>query len=207
MNTETEAIKKRYDRLAPFFDTLEGMMEKMLFSAWRQRLWSRVKPGVILEIGVGTGKNFPYYPSAAQITAIDFSPKMLDQAQRKAVRQHRSVDLRLMDVQRLDFPDNSFDTAVGTFVFCSVPSPLLGLQEVRRILKPGGQLLLLEHVLSSRGLPAALMNFFNPLVVALAGANINRKTVENVRLSGFAEVDIDPRSSDIIKLIEARKPF
>ncbi|MGR8933721.1 MAG: class I SAM-dependent methyltransferase [Gammaproteobacteria bacterium] len=207
MNTETETIKRRYDRIAPFFDSLEGMMEKMLFGARRRRLWSRVEPGKVLEVGVGTGKNFAYYPSGAKITAIDFSTKMLAQARSKASRQQRPIDLRLMDVQQLEFPDDSFDTAVATFVFCSVPSPLQGLQEIRRVLKPGGRLLLLEHVISSRPLPAVLMNVFNPLVVTLAGANINRDTLANVLLSGFAEIHEDPISGDILKLIDARKPL
>lgn len=206
MNSETEIIKQRYDRIAPFFDTMEGMMEKLLFGTWRQRLWSRVEPGKILEIGVGTGKNFPYYPAGAEITAIDFSAKMLARAERKPA-PYGMPTLRLMDVQQLDFPDNSFDTAVGSFVFCSVPEPQQGLQEVRRVLKPGGRLLLLEHVLSSRRIPAALMNLCNPLVVALVGANINRNTVANVGLSGFAEVNVAPMSGDIIKLIEGRKPL
>jgi ubiquinone/menaquinone biosynthesis C-methylase UbiE len=207
MNSETEAVKKRYDRIAPYFDAVEGLMEKMLFGAWRRRIWDCVEPGKILEVGVGTGKNFPYYPAAAEITAIDFSAKMLAQAQRKAAGEKLRVDLRLLDVQAMDFPDNSFDTAIGTFVFCSVPLPLQGLKEVRRVLKPGGRLLLLEHVRSSNRLPAALMDFFNPLAAALVGANINRDTVENVRLSGFAEVGVDASSGDILKLIEARKPL
>jgi ubiquinone/menaquinone biosynthesis C-methylase UbiE len=204
MNTETEIIKHRYDRIAPFFDALEGAMEKMLFGAWRQRLWSRVEPGKILEVGVGTGKNFPYYPVGAQVAAIDFSAAMLARARRKIGLQ-QNVDLRLMDVQQLDFPDASFDTVIATFVFCSVPSPLQGLQEARRVLKPGGRLLLLEHVLSGKRWLAALMNAVNPLAVALVGANINRDTVQNVRLGGFSEVVVDPASGDVIKLIAARK--
>lgn len=206
MSNETETIKKRYDRIAPIFDAMEGMMEKLLFRVWRQRLWNKVETGKILEVGVGTGKNFPYYPAGAEMTAIDFSAAMLDRAKHKTAPQAQPI-LRLMDVQQLDFPDNSFDTVVGTFVFCSVPQPLQGLREVRRVLKPGGRLLLLEHVQSSHRVQAALMHFINPLVVYLVGANINRNTVDNVRLSGFAEVTVDPVSSDIIKLIEARKPL
>jgi phosphatidylethanolamine/phosphatidyl-N-methylethanolamine N-methyltransferase len=207
MKSETSSIKQRYDRIAPYFDAMEGMMEKLLFGTWRQRIWSRVEPGKVLEAGVGTGKNFPYYPATAEITAIDFSAKMLNRARRKAEKQKLRADLRLMDVERLDFPDHSFDTAIATFVFCSVPSPVQGLQELHRVLKPGGRLLLLEHVLSAKPWLAALMNLCNPLVVAAMGANINRDTVQNVRLAGFDEVHVDAASGDIIKLIEARKPF
>ncbi|MGZ8161128.1 MAG: class I SAM-dependent methyltransferase, partial [Methylobacter sp.] len=90
-------------------------------------------------------------------------------------------------------------------VFCSVPMPLKGLKELYRVCKPGGQVLLLEHVLSSKPVLAKIMNFINPFIVGLAGANINRNTVKNVKACGFASVRVDERSGDIIKLIEARK--
>ena len=130
---------------------------------------------------------------------------MLKQAARKKDRKQTTVEINLMDVQSLDFADNSFDTVIGSFVFCSVPLPLKGLKELYRVCKPGGQVLLLEHVLSSKPLIAKVMNFINPVIVALVGANINRNTVKNIKACGFASVRVDDRSSDIIKLIEARK--
>ena len=180
-------------------------MEGLFFKNWRKQLWSKVDGHHILEVGVGTGKNFDYYPARARITAIDFSQKMLDQATNKKKRKNIPVDLNLMDVQSLCYADNSFDTVIGSFVFCSVPLPLKGLKELYRVCKPGGQVLLLEHVLSSRPMIAKLMDFINPAVVALIGANINRNTVKNVKFCGFASVRVDECSSDIIKLIEARK--
>lgn len=206
MATATETIRQRYDRIAPYFDTLEAGMETMLFGRLRQRLWARVGDGKVLEVGVGTGKNFPYYPTAADITAIDFSPAMLERARRKAEKSALAVDLRLMDAECLDFPEHSFDTAIASFVFCSVPDPLRGLAELRRVLKPGGRLLLLEHVLSSKPWLAALMRRLNPLVVTAFGANIDRDTVGNVARAGFTDIAIDPVSGDIVKLLEARKP-
>lgn len=89
------------------------------------------------------------------------------------------------DVQALDFPAASFDTAIATFVFCSVPDPVLGLRELARVVRPGGQVLLLEHMRSAGPLAGALMDVLNPLVVRLMGANINRRTVENVRTAGL----------------------
>jgi ubiquinone/menaquinone biosynthesis C-methylase UbiE len=110
-----------------------------------------------------------------------------------------------MDIQSLCFADNSFDIVIASFVFCSVPQPLKGLKELYRVCKPGGQVLLLEHVLSSRPWLAGMMKLVNPGVLALAGANINRNTVKNVQACAFEWVHVDENSSDVIKLIEARK--
>lgn len=180
-------------------------MEGLFFRHWRKRCWALVEGHHILEVGVGTGKNFDYYPKDGRITAIDFSERMLKQAAQKRDRKQINVELELMDIQSLCFADNSFDTVIATFVFCSVPSAVKGMKELYRVCKPGGQVLLLEHVLSSNRVLASLMNLINPLVVALVGANINRNTVKNVKACAFSSVHIDQRSSDIIKLIEARK--
>ena len=205
MTVSGDKIRQRYDRLAPWFDGLEGFLEGLIFRRLRKKLWAMADGEHILEVGVGTGKNFGFYPEFARMTAIDFSPKMLEQAQRKRERKQVQVDLDLMDVQRLYYADNSFDTVVASFVFCSVPSPRKGLKEIYRVLKPGGQLLLLEHVLSSNKFMAMLMNFLNPLVLRLVGANINRQTIKNVQACQFRSIFIDPSSSDMIKVIRAVK--
>jgi ubiquinone/menaquinone biosynthesis C-methylase UbiE len=205
MTVSGDKIRQRYDRLAPWFDGLEGFLEGLIFRRLRKKLWSMADGEHILEVGVGTGKNFGFYPEFARMTAIDFSPKMLEQAQRKRERKQIQVDLDLMDVQRLYYADNSFDTVVASFVFCSVPSPRKGLKEIYRVLKPGGQLLLLEHVLSSNKFMAMLMNLLNPLVLRLVGANINRQTIKNVQACQFRSIFIDPSSSDMIKVIRAVK--
>ena len=205
MKSDSAAIKKRYDRIAPCFEGLEAVLEGLFFKNWRKKLWEKVDGYHILEVGVGTGKNFDFYPADTRITAIDFSQEMLKQATHKKDKKNIAVELDLMDVQSLCFADNSFDTVIGSFVFCSVPLPLKGLKELYRVCKPGGQVLLLEHVLSSKPVTAKVMNFINPAIVALVGANINRKTVKNVKACGFASVRVDERSGDIIKLIEARK--
>ena len=205
MSVSGDKIRQRYDRLAPWFDSLEGFLEGLLFRRLRKKLWAMAEGEHILEVGVGTGKNFDFYPAHSQMTAIDFSPKMLVQAKRKQERKQIKVHLDLMDVQTLCYADNSFDTVVASFVFCSVPQPRKGLKELYRVLKPGGQLLLLEHVLSSNKYMAAMMNLLNPLVVRLVGANINRQTVKNVQACSFRSIFIDPSSSDMLKLMRAVK--
>jgi ubiquinone/menaquinone biosynthesis C-methylase UbiE len=205
MKLDSPFIKKRYDRIAPYFDGIEAVMEGLFFKPWRKKLWAKVNGHHILEVGVGTGKNFEYYPVNARVTAIDFSPKMLERAAKKKRRKQIAVELNLMDIQSLYFADNSFDTVVASFVFCSVPLPHKGLKELYRVCKPGGQILLLEHVVSSKPIIAKLMHFLNPLVVRLVGANINRDTVKNVKACAFVSVRIDEHSGDIVKLIEAVK--
>ncbi len=180
-------------------------MERFRFARWRKLLWSKVEGGRILEVGVGTGKNFAFYPPGSEIVAIDFSERMIKRARKRAVRQDVAVTLHQMDVQNMSFPDASFDTVVATFVFCSVPDPAQGLREVVRICKPGGKVILLEHMISANRILAVLMNLLNPIVVRIAGANINRRTVQNVRNSGLVVERVTDLRPRIVKLIEARK--
>ncbi len=181
-------------------------MERAAFREWRGRLWSRVPQGHLLEVGVGTGKNMMFYPLGATVTAIDISPRMLARSQRRSAEIGRNVDLRLMDAQQLDFDDGVFDAAVATFVFCSVPNPLLGLRELGRVVRPGGDIWLLEHVRLDAPLRGRVMDLLNPLVVRLVGANINRRTVENVRLSGLTLVSVEQVTGNLVKLIHSRAP-
>jgi len=205
MQANSEKTKARYNRIAPYFDGLEGFLEGLFFRQWRKILWHKVQGEHILEVGVGTGKNFPYYPADSRITALDFSEKMLEQAKKKRQRQQVAVALELMDVQSLCYADNSFDTVIATFVFCSVPLPAKGLQELYRVCKPGGQVLLLEHVLSDNAIMASMMQIMNPLISAVCGGNINRQTVKVIQSCGFEKVRLDPASGNMIKLIQAIK--
>ena len=200
----TALTKARYNRIAPIFDGMEFLMERRA-KAWRRRLWDRIRPGKILEVGIGTGKNMGFYPEGAEICGIDLSDSMLALARSRANRESVAVELREMDVQTLDFPDNSFDAAVGTFVFCSVPDPILGLKELARVVKPGGQILLLEHVRLDGPLAGWLMDFINPLVQRMMGANINRRTVENARMAGLELESVeDMMANGLVKLILAK---
>jgi len=201
----TTQTRSRYNRIAPLHDLMEAFVKRRAFQKWRQRVWSTVEGKRVLEVGVGTGKNMPYYPQGSHVTAVDLSERMLARAKRRADELGIEVDLRLMDAQRLDFPERTFDAVVATFVFCSVPDPVQGLQELGRVLKRGGHVVLLEHVLVDRPLVGKLMQLLDPLVVRLVGAHIKRRTVENVKKAGL-HIDLVEElvPSGLVKLIIAR---
>ena len=196
--------RKRYNRIAFIYDFIEAPLEFLRMASWREKLRSCIIGDRALEIGVGTGKNLPYCPPGVKISAIDFSRRMLTRAREKALQNNLKVDFLEMDVQQLAFPDHFFDTVFATFVFCSVPDPVLGLKELRRVCKPDGRLLLLEHMRPGNPVLGFLFDLVNPLVVRMMGANINRMTIDNIKSAGW-QIKIDQRlSSDIVRWIEAK---
>jgi ubiquinone/menaquinone biosynthesis C-methylase UbiE len=202
---QTEVVRRRYDRIAPWYDCFEAPMEHLWFRAWRRRVWSVIEGDRILEVGVGTGKNLPFHPPDRAVVAVDLSERMLAQAKRGAAALGISVELTVMDVQSLGFPDGSFDTAIGTFVFCSVPEPCRGLAELRRVLRPGGKLILLEHVRADGRWAGRLLDALDPIVSRLIGAHVNRRTVAAVAESGFRLERVEALNR-LVRLIEARNP-
>lgn len=194
----TDIIRKRYNRTSLFYDCMDVMVKDEL----RARITGYSR-GKVLEVGVGTGKNLRFYSPDVEVTGIDFSPGMLKKAKRRA-QGLPNVTLYEMDVQNLGFPDDSFDTIIATCVFCSVPDPVKGFQELRRVCKPDGQLIFLEHIRSSNRFLGLMMDFFNPLAVRMIGANINRETLENIKKAEIDLVQVDTVGMEIVKLIIAK---
>ncbi|WP_410511340.1 methyltransferase domain-containing protein [Paenibacillus sp. BR2-3] len=177
----SKTIRNRYNRISGIFDVMERMIKKK----WRENLLKGLH-GTILEVGVGTGANLPYYPAEiSALTGIDFSPGMLRYAKVKARHSGLPVTLLEMDAQTMTFPDDSFDYVIATCVFCSVPDPVAGLTEIRRVCKAGGKVLLLEHMRSEQPVVGFLMDILNPVTVRMSGANINRRTLQNIEQAGF----------------------
>lgn len=144
---ETEAVRRVYEREAANYDRNVKLPERLLFSGGREWVCAQAE-GEVLEIAVGTGLNFPHYADGVRLTGIEFVPAMLDIARRRAVGLGRSVDLRLGDAQALEFEDATFDTVVCTLSLCTIPDDRAAVAEVRRVLRPGGRFVVLEHVRS-----------------------------------------------------------
>lgn len=172
-------IARRADRIAFLYDLIDAPMSALGGRRRRGRLLARAR-GRVLEVGIGTGLNLDLYPANVEITGIDLSPKMLARARRRAARLGLNVALEEANVEALPFADSTFDTVVGTCVFCCVADPLRGLQELRRVVKPDGQVLLLEHVRPENPVMGRIADLVSPITRRLIGPELNRRTEETV---------------------------
>lgn len=198
---EQAEVTKRYDRLARIYDIYDAPMEWMGTRKRRAQLVANAR-GSVLEVGVGTGKNLPHYRADAHVTGIDVSSGMLERAKVRARSLPVRAELVEADVQDLPFDDDSFDTAVGTCVFCSVADPIVGLRELSRVVRPGGQILLLEHVRPQNRFLGRLADIATVLTRRVFGFRANRRTEDNVRAAGLEIVDVE--RSGIWRTIVAR---
>lgn len=201
---DTSNIRKRYDRWAAAYDYLEGILEILAFRRWRKLLLTYAR-GRICEIGIGTGRNQTFYPQMASIFGFDISQGMLRRLRQKNSTRDKGLNLALMDAQKLALRDNSFDTMLATFVFCTVPEPVQALKEAWRACKPGGRLLLMEHVRSNNPIMGRLMDLLNPLALLWVGDNINRRTADNVKKAGWNLKELKRLGFGIVNIIVAEK--
>jgi ubiquinone/menaquinone biosynthesis C-methylase UbiE len=193
----------RYERIAWVYDLLDLPFEYARYRKIRPLLFHGLS-GRILDAGVGTGRNFPFYPPGSEVVGIDLSPAMLVRAERRRGLTH--VELRRMDVTRLDFTAHFFDAAVASFLFCTLPDELqvAGMRELGRVVKPGGIIRCLEYTRPSGGLRRALTRLWEPWVYWAYGAGFDRQTEKHVPQAGLQLVESRFVSDELIKLLAAR---
>lgn len=194
--------QRKWDAASRSFDLLSFADDHRL-GPHKRRLFTKIR-GATLMVAAGTGNDFKFFPPGHRILAIDISPGMLERAASKAARYEGEIELRQMDVCALDLADESFDTIVTVCTFCSVPKPIAGLRELRRVLRRDGQLLMFEHVRSNIGPLGIFLDLMMPIARRF-GPDLNRETVKNVQRAGFRIRREENVYLDVVKIIEAIK--
>lgn len=201
---DPEDLRRRWDKHAGSYDRQMARWERRLFGDTRQWVCQQAG-GEVLEVAIGTGLNLDHYPSQAQITGIDLSPGMLAHARNRAARLGRTVALREGDAQQLDFPDQRFDTIVCTFSLCAIPDDRRAVQEMVRVLRPGGKLLLADHVVSTSWPVRVLQALVELVTVPLADEHFRRRPITHVRGAGLEIERHDRFKLGIVERLAAGK--
>jgi ubiquinone/menaquinone biosynthesis C-methylase UbiE len=197
----------RYQRIAPFYDLLDLPFERRRYHALRPSLFHGLS-GRLLDAGVGTGRNFPFYPAGiSAVVGIDLSPRMLARAKRRRDLSPIPIELRQMDVTKLDFANNTFDAAVATFLFCVLPDQLQvpALQELGRVVKPGGPIRLLEYVRPRATLRRIISKIWEPWIAFAYGASFDRQTEKHLSVAGLKLDESRYVVDDLIRMICVRR--
>jgi ubiquinone/menaquinone biosynthesis C-methylase UbiE len=203
--SETERVRRIQDKTAPKYDRQMNFFDRILFAGGREWACSQTE-GEVLEIAVGTGRNLSHYPPGVKLTAIEYSPEMLAIARRRADEVGRPADLREGDAQALEFPDESFDSVVITLALCTIPDDRKAVREARRVLRPGGKLILLEHVRSPLLPVRSIQRAIEPLTVRFEADHLTREPLDYLAEEGFEVASSDRSRLGIVERIVARKP-
>jgi ubiquinone/menaquinone biosynthesis C-methylase UbiE len=198
--------QRKWDRAAATFDLMSAFGPELRWQPAKRLLFSQMKPGAdILFVALGTGLDIPCFPPRRTITAIDISPRMIERARKRVAAYEGTLSALVVDVGEMPFGDGRFDQAFTSCTLCSVPTPIEALREIRRVLKPGGELHMFEHT-GSRWFPFSLMmKAMTPLTRAI-GPEMDRDTTGNVRAAGFEIEAVRHVFLDVVKTIHARKP-
>jgi ubiquinone/menaquinone biosynthesis C-methylase UbiE len=203
---ETERVLRLYEKEARKYDREMNIFDRLLFAGAREWVCAQAT-GEVLEIGIGTGRNLPHYRHDVRLTGVELSPAMLEIARARARELGHEVELRIGDAQALEFPDQSFDTVVCTLSLCTIPDDEAAVAEMRRVLRPGGRLLLLEHVRSPL-LPVRLaQRLLDPLAVRFEADHLLREPLDHLRAEGFEVERLERSKLGIVERIAARKPI
>jgi ubiquinone/menaquinone biosynthesis C-methylase UbiE len=201
---DLDQLRRHWDRQSAGYDKKMDRAERLFGDT---RAWvCREAKGEVLEVAVGTGLNLGLYPEQTTVTGIDLSPAMLDLARKRAAELGREVDLRVGNAQRLEFENASFDTVVCTFGLCAVPDDRGAVDEMVRVLRPGGLLLLADHVVSTSAPIRALQALLELYSVRVQNEHFRRRPIEHVMAAGLAILRHDRFNKGIVERLAARKP-
>ena len=196
--------KRVWDKSAPGYDKQIAFFEKII-GGGREWLTSRAR-GRVLEVAVGTGRNLPHYPAGMTVTGIELSPAMLAIARRRAADLGRDFDLVEGDAEHLPWGDASFDTVVCALSLCTIPDPAAAIGEMKRVLVPGGRLLLLDHIGSSWPLIHGAQWLVERFTIRAAGEHFTRRQLPLVQAAGFQIVETERLRAGTAERIHAVKP-
>lgn len=204
---ETPTAKQRrvWDTAAPGYDRQIAFFERIWFGGGREWLADRAR-GRVLEVAIGTGLSLAHYPADVAVTGVDLSPEMLAQARDRAAELGRDVELLEGDAERLPVDDASYDTVVCALGLCSIPDPARAIGEMRRVLVPGGRLLLLDHVESSAAPLRGLQWLVERVTIRFAGEHFTRRQLPLVRRAGFDVVEVARLKAGTVERVHAVKP-
>jgi ubiquinone/menaquinone biosynthesis C-methylase UbiE len=206
-NGETPAARQKrvWDKSAPSYDKQIAFFEKIWFGGGREWLGQRAQ-GRVLEVAVGTGRDLPHYPADVIVTGIELSPAMLALARQRAAGLGRDVDLREGDAEHLPCGDASFDTVACALSLCTIPDPATAIGEMKRVLVPGGRLLLLDHIASTWPPIHAAQWLLERFTIRAAGEHFTRRQLPLVRAAGFRVVETERLKAGSVERIHAVKP-
>ena len=202
---EEERVRQVYERIAPRYDSVMNLMDRLLFAGGRDWVCERAT-GDTLEVAVGTARNLGRYSHEVRLTGIDASPAMLARARERAAALGVEVDLREGDAERLAFPDACFDSVVVTLGLCTIPDDGAAVAELARVLRPGGRLLALEHTASPHPLVRALQGLADPLAGRFEADHLLRRPDALVRAAGLVLDEVARSALGIVLRLAAHKP-
>jgi ubiquinone/menaquinone biosynthesis C-methylase UbiE len=201
----TAKVLRAWEKAAPDYDRQIAFTERIWLGGGRQWLGARAQ-GRILEVAIGTGLNLAYYPADATVTGIDLSPAMLAVARQRAADRGMHVHLHTGDAQALPFDDEVFATVVCALSLCNIPEPATAINEMRRVLAPGGRLLLLDHIGSTWPPIYAAQWLLERMTIRAAGEHFTRRQLPLVRAAGFEVVEVQRLKAGTVERVFARKP-
>jgi ubiquinone/menaquinone biosynthesis C-methylase UbiE len=204
--TETERIRRLYDDRAATYDRSLGIVERLVVGQFRHAYGALLR-GETIEVGIGSGLNIPFYPPAvSRVVGVDLSLEMLRHAHERAAYLGIPFALVQADAEALPFPDAAFDTVAISLALCTIPNPGKALLELGRVCRPGGRLVMLEHVRSTARPLAALQRALSPMNERAIGCHLDRDTIDVAQSLGFSIDEARSRLFNSVQLVVARPP-